>query len=969
MAIHLWFLFISVIYAPWAWARIASPSSVTEAANRHHATRVRRGIVPSIYAALSEQGEPPPQRQILWLSSTSREGVKDRDGDWHYPTESVLFIQGTEAEPPLNIFFERNQPIGASGETTIDIVARTSGPGYEDEVAICNPRWRVRSHYIGYTTLANTVFADPVDGRGIVAQAWGQTFYNSVDGFDTNWFVYDLLKDYLGVSPMSSALFDGWILAVESNDFWRVRGMRSYPCQLRVSTPTSNRLFDIQQDSKNPRLISTVISPWDQPTLRIAQKFPSQNAPSLAATRRLPPIPEAVDEGSISTDPLAAGDAFPNVCPREAEGQCRTPLLRGSVPELPPGSVAQMAYARIAGFLSNIVVVTGAAAAVAGLGLLLSQPAVIILDFQEGNPVGGAFATTSLVLGAAALAFGATPIGLLLGGLAIFFAILPVLFEHAQAQLPAARNATQIIQYAMFGDINHTGNEKCRQGGNPNCTALYGPGVLSSAFRWDNFDPVAFLIQFNDGYPISIPDIASSFYIVNRAIKSDGDDQMATITCDKGDGCNRFGCDTDWLRHCKNPTFAIRKERITIPVLNQTADQVHDRIIPKPGGDCKLVTDLASRMYRSTNITQTGAPVAIACNITASLDVNGSAVPVDGAGIGGEGSAALHSPANASTDDTVHADAAPWPATGFANVLNASNAVCLDAVCLPNGTYTAHGGDQGIDAGSTSRLTIPPGARMVFTIVRNTPTQRMASAATITYTTNMTLADHLFWTEMKELAQGETIGGDARTFDLIIPGSVPAVLCLFTQPEYRGKVACFGPGSGNVTSDMMDQAQSLIPHGGVIAWAYGIQYGDGASLYITDAIADLAAKPLGDTDTFSQAIKALWVRGPDAPQDGGPSPKGSVTLPSLQGNSSTSIDGPQFDVSAITINNTTPLLVGDITCANNSSSTYSTAMAAYCTYLQNGTLPTDDWPAQNSSLANRAVAKSVGNEDDHIHDC
>ena len=52
--------------------------------------------------------------------------------------------------------------------------------------------------------------------------------------------------------------------------------------------------------------------------------------------------------------------------------------------------------------------------------------------------------------------------------------------------------------------------EQCQKGtadlpGNLNCTAIYGSGTLSSVLGLNNFDSIAFLIQYNQGYPMSIP--------------------------------------------------------------------------------------------------------------------------------------------------------------------------------------------------------------------------------------------------------------------------------------------------------------------------------------------------------------------------------------------------------------------------------------------------------------------------------
>lgn len=53
--------------------------------------------------------------------------------------------------------------------------------------------------------------------------------------------------------------------------------------------------------------------------------------------------------------------------------------------------------------------------------------------------------------------------------------------------------------------------------------------------------------------------------------------------------------------------------------INETASSVFNRIIPAPGGDCKLI-DAASnaQSFPLYNLTITGLPVSIACKLTGS---------------------------------------------------------------------------------------------------------------------------------------------------------------------------------------------------------------------------------------------------------------------------------------------------------------------------------------------------------------
>lgn len=80
------------------------------------------------------------------------------------------------------------------------------------------------------------------------------------------------------------------------------------------------------------------------------------------------------------------------------------------------------------------------------------------------------------------------------------------------------------------------------------------------AFKWDNFDPIAFLLQFNDGFAMTLPEIASAFYIVDPSKPNDGADKMATITCKPpARDCNHFNCPGVKKNLCGTATFALNR--------------------------------------------------------------------------------------------------------------------------------------------------------------------------------------------------------------------------------------------------------------------------------------------------------------------------------------------------------------------------------------------------------------------------
>ena len=517
---------------------------------------------------------------------------------------------------------------------------------------------------------------------------------------------------------------------------------------------------------------------------------------------------------------------------------------------------------RVNGVVSDLTVVLQTTAKAAGIAGMAIAPVFIILDFSHGNLVGGAFGALGLFLGILATTAIEGPVGWLVGGLAAFFAIIPSFFTHPTSDPPRTSNTTEIIQYAFFGDIHHTGNEKCREQ-NPNCTAMYGPSVIAITFKWDNFDPIAFLLQFNNGYSMSIPEIAAAFYVVDPSKPNDGADKIATITCTPPTrGCGRFSCPPVDRSLCATAKFAINRSLVTIPVLNQTADKIYDRLIPKPNGDCKLINDVSGKTYTDYNFTITGAPAAIACGVTASLNVSGAVTLINDTNANNGRPAAFHSFGNQSTDGNIHEVAAPSP-TGFpSNPLNSTNSICLSGtggkMCFPNGTYDVQSGAFGFDSSKVTNLSLAAGATLAFTVPTIGKPRQPSTLHQWTYTSNQPTSNKAFSTNFNGIA-ASALG--PRTFDALMPSGNdgPPVACLFSQPQYHGDVICYGVGSGNVSADVANMPQSLALHGNASAWVYGNYYGDDGGQQITESTPDLATVPLGADDDFSLKIKALWV--------------------------------------------------------------------------------------------------------------
>ena len=138
--------------------------------------------------------------------------------------------------------------------------------------------------------------------------------------------------------------------------------------------------------------------------------------------------------------------------------------------------------------------------------------------------------------------------------------------------------------------------------GDKSCQVLYGPGTIAFALGMENYDAVYFFLKFNQGYPMSIPDIAKAFTMLDAPPSGNSiqttviggslaANAVASIECNNKPGAlSKYGWEGDKPTLCNHPTFSINRKLITLPIINQTADKVYDRIIPAPNGKyCKIV--------------------------------------------------------------------------------------------------------------------------------------------------------------------------------------------------------------------------------------------------------------------------------------------------------------------------------------------------------------------------------------------
>ncbi|KAI9827226.1 MAG: hypothetical protein M1832_005364 [Thelocarpon impressellum] len=494
----------------------------------------------------------------------------------------------------------------------------------------------------------------------------------------------------------------------------------------------------------------------------------------------------------------------------------------------------------------------------------------ILVDLANGDYKGAAIAVASMAAGAVAEAvveaLGAEAlVGIIVGGLVALVVDLILNAPSTPPNLPDIKSATQIIQYTMFRDPKVTGNEKCREGtaeqpARPNCTALYGSGVIANAFKWSQYEAVVFMIHAKPpGYAMTIQEMADAFHVKQRdEPASVSEDKVATITCAGND-----------LNLCPEPVYELKLHLITIPNLGQTADVTLSRLVSPSGGDCILVTDVGEYNYAAYNLRVTGMPVAISCNTSSvrtdvfpGLGINGmtlesganSTATALGNATSTAGPAAPSFATNSSSDGLRHSVVAPYPPLGFAPALNASNALCMSgpggSQCFPSGVYQTQSGKLGFNSSQANALTMPAGSWLSWR--RN----EHGNGEGIVYnqTTNATADQPEFARDM----QLQALDATDKTFEVRVSTPDPPMLCLFTERKWLGDAACYGVGSGNVSDEMRDQAQSVASHGGAQFWLYGRAYGDAGGVQYSMPIADLASVPNGGYD-FNKTVKAIWV--------------------------------------------------------------------------------------------------------------
>ena len=568
---------------------------------------------------------------------------------------------------------------------------------------------------------------------------------------------------------------------------------------------------------------------------------------------------------------------------------------------------------------------------VAGVASTAILPVFIILDLINGDWKAAVLGAVAGVAGIAAAFLGSGPIGLLVGAaIGLFFSIFPGLF-HEKAP-PKTNNPAKIIQFAFFGDPDHTGNEACNKQRaqahqEQNCTALYGTGTLSKILNLSIFDIIVLLMTTNGGRPLSIIDMSFHFPVKDYTKPNWTFNQPTYIDCGRAPppqplpgygGQSIPGYHVDLAPasgyDCPKPKFYLNRTLITLNALNSTADKIYDRIIPAPGGDCNLLSDPTDGQdVPFVNVKYTGQPVGIECNLTldgtVGLDptlnlystnpdshlnvttyspgtvlvynpiTNASSnhtLPGSKTAIPNNSSTVSSAPPPLKTQHTVSTDNStirgyrtPPPPTSFL-AYNSSNSMCFTkpdaSLCLPNGTYETGNGDLGFLIRTSTGLSLNAGGALRFSYPASYDQAEhgnpyAASAGDELYNSSVSFFETVTGGSPRQAEFKQKISWLAasdKVFDASVPHSPPGI-CLFTQKQYKGDVACYGLGATNLTDPIGTKVKSVNFKGGANVWIYSGKYGDLTGKFLNTDVADMEQVPDGSVFNFAGRVKAMWV--------------------------------------------------------------------------------------------------------------
>ncbi|KAI9805766.1 MAG: hypothetical protein M1833_005259 [Piccolia ochrophora] len=565
--------------------------------------------------------------------------------------------------------------------------------------------------------------------------------------------------------------------------------------------------------------------------------------------------------------------------------------------------------------------------AIIGAAGLAATATIIIASFLGGSYQGkiiGAIGAAASVTAAFLLPAG--PIGWVAEAIIlVVVTFFGALFEPYKEK-PLFDNPQQIVQFRFFGDRDHTGNEKCREEAkkkkdeedgkncsNPDlcdpeskCEVHYDSNYIAGVFGWKSYEAVAFMIYFNNGFAMSIPDIAAAFtksvFHYSTEHREKASEYVAAIDCNNippadpkggepghrdrpGSPTGAGGPRTparkgDTTELCMRANFTLSSHLITIPVINLPADQIFPRLInEKNEGDCDILEDSENGIYLNRyNIKVTGRKVGFACGIKDARYRSMDLVPQipfgppenqtflaagqypDGPteGLAGDENEGFSGANEASTGEAGRDDVAADDRTEFVP-LTAENSNCLIGGtnvphCFPSGNFSAV---EGFNFKHLKSLTVAPsgGSFSALTIHDVPPPHKPIDGKWLDWYANMDPATDPQYVESVSKSNFRRVRawGSKLTVE-------PPSFCLTSLAGGLGDYWCMGPGGNDLPVERQKWAESVIVRGGAEVTLYTTAYGDKTGLRLTTDT-DLSTRTINGVP-WSKLAVAAWVRAP-----------------------------------------------------------------------------------------------------------
>ncbi|KAI9806101.1 MAG: hypothetical protein M1833_004508 [Piccolia ochrophora] len=196
----------------------------------------------------------------------------------------------------------------------------------------------------------------------------------------------------------------------------------------------------------------------------------------------------------------------------------------------------------------------------------------------------------------------------------------PVLTTRAAGPIEAA---------AVLGTRTALATKDVRKRGQTqNAARGYNAIPITQFTGWTKVEAVGFMIEYNDGYAMTIPDMAKAFTVVRIEGEAPQDGVKALIYCYNPPDLPKPKDQPVSLvrkKHreptCREPELVLLSDKIVLPFLNKPASQVNTKA--SEGGGCATFPHSAEGTYRSfMDVQDIGTPAFVACGISPHLVEN-----------------------------------------------------------------------------------------------------------------------------------------------------------------------------------------------------------------------------------------------------------------------------------------------------------------------------------------------------------